>query len=196
MKSFSIATIVVAASFVSAGPIIKRQNAAPAITDVDILNYALTLEHLEDKFYRDGLANFTQEDFVNAGFADPFYDNLMEVSSDETTHVSFLTTALGSAAVAECTYNFPYTDPTSFVALASILEGVGVSAYVPRPKHLSNTLANIIQLSWSCSRHYEPRLPHSSWLDPDCRVSSLSISPCFAERISVPAAIRQPSRFR
>lgn len=97
---------------------------------VEILNYALTLEHLEDKFYREGLANYTQQDFINAGFADPFYANLMEISSDETTHVSFLTTALGSAAVAECTYSFPSTDATSFVGLASVLEGVGVSAYL------------------------------------------------------------------
>jgi len=68
--------------------------------------------------------------FIDAGFDDPFYDNLKEVSSDETTHVSFLTTALGSMAVAECTYSFPATDPTSFVGLASVLEGVGVSAYL------------------------------------------------------------------
>lgn len=104
----------------------KRQTS----TDVGILNYALTLEHLEDKFYREGLANYTQQEFITAGFLDPFYDNLMEVSKDETTHVSFLSTALGSAAVAECTYSFPSTDPASFVALASVLEGVGVSAYL------------------------------------------------------------------
>lgn len=128
MKSFSIAAIVAAASVASAGPVLRRQ--AATVTDVDILNYALTLEHLEDKFYRDGIAKFTQGDFIQAGFPDPFWDNLQEVSKDETTHVSFLTTALGSAAVAECTYNFPYTDPASFVALASVLEGVGVSAYV------------------------------------------------------------------
>lgn len=60
----------------------------------DILNYALTLEHLEDKFYREGLANFTQSDFAAAGYNATFYANLMEVSSDETTHVSFLTKAL------------------------------------------------------------------------------------------------------
>jgi hypothetical protein len=60
----------------------------------DILNYALTLEHLEDKFYRDGLAMFQASDFAAAGFDETFYQNLVEISFDETTHVSFLTSAL------------------------------------------------------------------------------------------------------
>lgn len=84
-----------------------------------------------------GLANYTQTDFANTGFADPFYDNLKEVPS-ETTHVSFLSTALGDAGVAECTYSFPSTNPASFVALASVLEGVGVSAYLEAAASIAN----------------------------------------------------------
>ncbi|KAG0651699.1 rds1 [Hyphodiscus hymeniophilus] len=125
--SFTIAAL---AALATASPVVKR---AAALTDADILNYALTLEHLEDKFYREGLANYTQADFVAAGFPDPFYANLKEVSSDETTHVGFLTTALkaaGAVPVEECTYAFPSTDVKSFVGLAGILEGVGVSAYL------------------------------------------------------------------
>lgn len=69
----------------------------------DILNYALTLEHLEDAFYRQGLSNFTQADFANAGYDATFYGNVQKLSTDESTHVSFLTSALkGMSELAHC----------------------------------------------------------------------------------------------
>ena len=40
---------------------------------VDVLNYALTLEHLEYAFYRDGLEEFSAEDFTSAGYAANVY---------------------------------------------------------------------------------------------------------------------------
>lgn len=126
MRFPTAAVAAIASTGVLAAPLEKRAK----ITDAQILNYALTLEHLEDTFYRQGLANFTQEEFAKAGFNAAFYANLKEIASDERNHVAFLTGALGAGAVSECTYNFPYTNPKSFVALASILEGVGVSAYL------------------------------------------------------------------
>lgn len=91
------------------------------------------LEHLEDKFYREGLNNFSTSDFTAAGFDASVRTSIMEVSADEMTHVSFLTAALtkaGATPVKECTYNFGVTSVKSFLATASILEGVGVSAYL------------------------------------------------------------------
>lgn len=55
--SVSVAALAVA-GMVSAGPIAIRQSSTDI--DVTILNYALTLEHLEDKFYREGLAKSVQ----------------------------------------------------------------------------------------------------------------------------------------
>lgn len=89
MKPSSYAALVATISAVQANPVSRR-----AVTDADILNYALTLEHLEATFYAQGLQNYSQADFVNAGYADPFYNNLLKVASDEKEHVSFLTSAL------------------------------------------------------------------------------------------------------
>ncbi|KZZ90838.1 hypothetical protein AAL_07064 [Moelleriella libera RCEF 2490] len=125
------AGVVALAGAVSASPVVLEKR--DGINDGIILNYALTLEHLEDTFYRQGLAKYSQQDFAAAGFDSTFYNNIKKVSADETTHVSFLTTALkaaGVAPVAECTYNFGYNDVKTFLATASILEGVGVSAYL------------------------------------------------------------------
>lgn len=82
-----VAAIAAGASLVTAAPIEERGAVAVDYTvpggDVMILNYALTLEYLERKFYMEGLAQFKQADFVNTGFPDPFYANLQEVYYDE-----------------------------------------------------------------------------------------------------------------
>ena len=41
----------------------KAHTTPDSPSDVDILNYALTLEHLEYAFYRDGLKRFDEKDF-------------------------------------------------------------------------------------------------------------------------------------
>ena len=128
---FSNTIIALASLFAAATAAPTKRQAA--LTDGDILQFALTLEHLEATFYAEAVAKFSAQDFVNAGFDAGFYANLQEVASDEATHVSFLTsglTAAGAVPVAACTYSFPYTDPTSFMSLAKTLEGVGVSAYL------------------------------------------------------------------
>lgn len=80
-------------------------NSLPA----DILQYALTLEHLEDNFYRQGLAKFTEAQFAAAGFDATFYANIQKVSSDETEHVKFLTSGLtGMFPILTIHTNLPY----------------------------------------------------------------------------------------
>ena len=118
MKSILVAALLGAGTaFAVPTKLVKRQDTTGeddttiGKSDISILNYALTLEHLEDNFYRGGLANFTQAQFATAGFDETFYSNLKQVSTDESTHVTVLTAALtaaGGTPVAECIYDFPY----------------------------------------------------------------------------------------
>jgi len=123
----------------AAAPLEKRQAAEskPAI-DTVILNYALTLEHLENAFYRDSLAKYDNAAFAAAGFPMWVRSRFAEIGAHEKAHVDFLTSALGQNATAECTYNFGVTDPKSFAATAQLLEGVGVSAYLGAAAAITN----------------------------------------------------------
>ena len=71
--------------------------------------------------------------FTDAGFTEKLYDELKYVTHDEESHVTYLEAGLkaaGAVPVAACEYNFPMTTPKEFVMLASVIEGVGVSAYL------------------------------------------------------------------
>ena len=94
---------------------------------------SVQLEHLENAFYKKALSTWDQQSFVDAGFSPMFYDELKYIAHDEEGHVLYLESGLsaaGATPVAACTYSFPMTDAKSFVALASVIEGVGVSAYL------------------------------------------------------------------
>jgi hypothetical protein len=101
-------------------------------TPVDVLNYALTLEHLEYAFYRDGLEQFSAEDFAAAGFAGNVYEWFGIIRDHEQEHVEVITkviTDLGGEPVAEAEYDFGYTDLAGFMGVAQVLENTGVAAY-------------------------------------------------------------------
>jgi len=96
-----------------------RTRAGIAKSDLQILNYALTLEHLEATFYR------TASRPSNAQIA-RYID---VVAANEQTHVDALTTVIqnaGGTPVHEARYKFP---PFS-LPFAVILENTGVHAYL------------------------------------------------------------------
>lgn len=95
---------------------------------INVLNYALTLEHLENAFYRDALATFTVADFAS----ESVYPLLEQIGAHEAAHVEALSatiTDLGGEPVEEGAYAFGYTDAVSFLVTAAAIENVGVAAY-------------------------------------------------------------------
>lgn len=111
--------------------------------DIDVLNYALTLEHLEYAFYAQGLELFNGASFAylkEDGFK-KVGRNLKEIRAHEQAHVDTLIsviTSLGGTPVAACTYDFGFTDAAGFIATAQALENTGVSAYAGAAQYISD----------------------------------------------------------
>jgi hypothetical protein len=99
-------------------------SALGATTDLDILNFALTLEYLETDFYQVkaktvGLTGLAKHDAANFGV-------------EEAAHVAALTSAInagGGTPVAKPTFAFPVSTASAFLNLAYVVENLGVGAY-------------------------------------------------------------------
>jgi hypothetical protein len=100
----------------------------------DILNYALTLEYLEAKFYQMGSAS---SGLIPSGAPTMA---IQTIGAHETAHVNFLRTAItaaGGTPVSEPTFDFTaggafsnvFSSYATFLAVAQTFEDTGVRAY-------------------------------------------------------------------
>jgi hypothetical protein len=153
------------AALIGGGALLGSPSAALAghndnIPDVDILNFALTLEYLEAAFYTQALggsgttgvpssrAKFNRGKITGAkqfaGFGGRIRSNaygfLIDIRDHEVEHVDFLRSALGAAAVGPCTFDFSrgLSDVGAFLETAQLLENTGVMAYDGAIRYVDN----------------------------------------------------------
>lgn len=105
------------------------------LTDLDILNFALTLEHLEATFYKEAVSSGKL-----TSYSRPI---LTAVRDHEIAHVDALTKAIraagGKPAEAQGRYNFgDMGSERAILKTAEVLEGVGVGAYTGAAPLLTN----------------------------------------------------------
>lgn len=110
-------------------------NAFAASSDLDILNFALTLEYLEADFY--------QVKGKTVGLGGEAKSLAKSFGEEEAEHVAALTkaiTAAGGKPVKKPTFVFPVTNQASFLKLAYVLENTGVGAYNGAGPALTNKM--------------------------------------------------------
>lgn len=130
---------------------------AQTSTVTEVLNFALTLEYLENEFYMMGL---------NAAGLIPAADRtiFMQISAHEAAHVEFLKTALGESAVDKPSFDFTaggmfanaFSDYMTFLALSQSFEDTGVRAYKGQAGNLiddNSTLKAALQIHSVEARH-------------------------------------------
>lgn len=129
-KMFGQLTSLAAAAVpVAAATLLKKSYAGPKDAITDVLNYALTLEYLENKFYATALASTVIPAADKAVFT--------QIGKHEQQHVAFLKGALAANAAAEPTFDFTakgtfrdvFTNYQTFLALSQAFEDTGVRAY-------------------------------------------------------------------
>lgn len=117
---------------------------------------ALTLEYLEDEFYRTGLASP-----VAAAFTEPERMSVEQISKHETAHVAFLRAVIGNlqgTPVTKPAFDFTangafpdvFSSKATFLALAQAFEDTGVRAYKGQA---GNVMANDTVLTAALQIH-------------------------------------------
>ena len=153
------------------GPYVRKALAMSGGGDVDILNFALTLEYLESSFYTEAK--------TRAKASGELKSLIGLLADDEKQHVEALTATikqLGGKPVAEPKFDFPYSDTAGFLKLAQTFEDTGVSAYngagpAIKSKEVLGAAGSIVQVE---ARHAAAiRLQNSEEPAPDAFDPSL-----------------------
>jgi len=118
--------------------------------DVGILNYALTLEYLEEQFY----AKVVAAKLFTGGVG----SLVAEFGQQESEHVAAIHAAvlkLGGTPAAKPTGKFPITSAAAVAKLAYTVENLGASAYLGQAAHIMSptVLASALAIHTIEARH-------------------------------------------
>jgi rubrerythrin len=109
------------------GPFVRQAMAQEGGGDVEILNFALTLEYLEAAFYEEALQK-------TGGLSSESRELATTLQENEAEHVDALTATIGElggkpVAAPKVDFGKAFASEKSFLELAQTLEDTGVSAY-------------------------------------------------------------------
>jgi hypothetical protein len=146
-----VGAVIGGSAFLGAAPAFAGTRRSSS--DVDILNYALTLEYLEAAFYTEAVSK--------SHFGGDVGRFARVVKAHELAHVAALKGALGAKAVKKPKFDFrgTTTDEAKFKATAQVLEDTGVAAYLGQ---VANIRSKNVLLAAGSILPIEAR--HAGWI--------------------------------
>ncbi|OJA09907.1 hypothetical protein AZE42_06203 [Rhizopogon vesiculosus] len=159
-------TLAILSSSVLSLPSRRISEDDDTLSEIQALNFALSLEHLQYNFYK-RLDQYQLQDFSDAGLPAWSRGRYEQISAHELTHSQFLKGILGDKAVQPCTFNFPDTDPGSFVKTSNIVEAIASSTYTSLTRYLSDPDYII-----AISSIHSVEARHSAWINADLRTGA------------------------
>ena len=104
--------------------------------DYESITLGLYQEWIELDSFNNGVAIFSEEDFLAAGLTAEDRSMIQFMAQQEEGHATLLSNMLGETAPPQCTYNYPYTNVREFVDFQQIITRFGT--YGLRPMLRSN----------------------------------------------------------
>ncbi|KAL2357350.1 ferritin-like domain-containing protein [Cryomyces antarcticus] len=106
--------------------------------DYESITLGLYQEWIELDLFNNGLATFTEADFIDAGLTSEDMELIRFMAVQETGHATLLTNMLGETAPPQCTYNYPYSTVREFLDFSQILTRFGESGVWGFINHLDS----------------------------------------------------------
>ncbi|GAB7348851.1 hypothetical protein MBLNU459_g7556t1 [Dothideomycetes sp. NU459] len=106
--------------------------------DYESITLGLYQEWIELDCFNNGLATFSEEDFIAAGLTAEDREMIRFMGQQEAGHATLLTNMLGETAPPQCTYNYPYTTVREFVDFNQKLTRFGESGVWGFINHLDS----------------------------------------------------------
>lgn len=104
-------------------PVKPTAKGPPGIDDL-VWQNLLSAEWVIFSFYQQAVEMFNTTAFVEAGYPNTTYDRIQEIRNNEAGHLRIFQNEITSTSVkpGACKYAYPFDSPTSFLALATLIE--------------------------------------------------------------------------
>lgn len=106
--------------------------------DYESIMLGLYQEWIELDSFNQGVALFSEEDFVAAGLTAEDRSYIQFMAQQEAGHATLLSNMLGETAAPQCTYNYPFTNVREFIDFNQIITRFGESGVWGFINHLDS----------------------------------------------------------